>query len=627
MKARRRTRSKLHVVIGLITVLASVVGLTTVLVSVVFDKQCGAKSLFPILPVLPPHVSTPASTTPTTSTGFVTRSGSQLMLNGHPFRFAGANMHWLALDDSANYPSQFRVNDGLDAAREMGATVVRSHDLGISVGCSNCIEPSLGVFNETAFAHVDYVIKAARDRGIRLIIPLTDNWHFAEGGKHTFTDWRGVSDENQFYSNPQVISDFETYIRTLLNHVNTYTGVAYKDDPTIMAWETGNELCPPTDWTQTISTYLKGIDSNHLVVDGRSGVDPNAASLSNVDIVSNHYYPKRISQLENDAQAAQKAGKAFIVGEFDWNDANGGDTLSRFLSTIETNSAVAGDLFWELWSHAEQYGYVSSDKQYTLHYPGDSDAMRFSAQQLRRHAYKMRNLCVPDESAPGVPLITVVIRDGPDDVLVWKGAALAASYTIERSTAGADGPWRVICNKCATDTGTPWKDTTTPAGTLWYRVIAFNLSGVAGRPSSPYQAGSGRMIVDDLNNWGKTYEHSSHLTFDTANSQHMNGDPSGVIRTTATKEYIIWRQAGMISFQAIAYFWPGEPVIHFSIYTSSDGRNWTRSQPAVSSLGGNWLEYIYTLNGLSKVNYIKIIWNNTSKHQWNPELSGVTFTS
>jgi len=97
--------------------------------------------------------------------GFVTRSGTHLLLNGHPFRFAGANLHWLALDDSTNYPSQFRVNDALDAAQEIGLTVIRSHDVGISTGCPNCIEPSLHVFNETALEHVDYVIKAAADRG------------------------------------------------------------------------------------------------------------------------------------------------------------------------------------------------------------------------------------------------------------------------------------------------------------------------------------------------------------------------------------------------------------------------------------------------------------------------------
>src|SRR3989442_20597 len=231
------------------------------------------------------------------STGFVTRSGTRLILNRQPFRFAGANIHWLALDDSTTYPSQFRVNDALDAAKEMGLTVIRSHDLGISTGCPNCIEPALGVFNETALEHVDYVIKAAADRGLRLIIPLTDNWHYPAGGKHNFTDWRGISDENQFYYNPQVFSDFETYTRTLLNRVNIYTGIAYKDDPTIIRWKTGNELQPPTSWTQAISTYIKRVDKNHLIIDGRAGIDPNAARLTNVDILSDHYYPKSIASM------------------------------------------------------------------------------------------------------------------------------------------------------------------------------------------------------------------------------------------------------------------------------------------------------------------------------------------
>ena len=333
--------------------------------------------------IVPTHIKgdLPARTKGSERT-FVTRSGSSLLLNGQPFRFAGANIHWLALDDSTNYPSQFRVNDALDAAKEMGLMVIRSHDLGISTGCPNCIEPSLGVFNETALEHVDYVIKAVGARGLRLIIPLTDNWHYPVGGKHNYTDWRGISDENQFYYNPRVISDFETHIRTLLNRVNIYTGIPYKDDPTILAWETGNELQPPTSWTQTISTYIKSIDRNHLVIDGREGIDPNAAHLTNVDILSDHYYPKSISRMNADASVTMKAGKAFIVGEFDWTDANGRDTLSSFLASMQSNPAVAGDAFWELWSHDDQYGYVSGD-QYTLHYPGDTASMCSSIQLLR----------------------------------------------------------------------------------------------------------------------------------------------------------------------------------------------------------------------------------------------------
>jgi hypothetical protein len=560
---------------------------------------------------------------PFSNTGFVTRSGTQLLLNGQPFRFAGANIHWLALDDSTNYPSQFRVNDALDAAKEMGLTVIRSHDLGISTGCPNCIEPSLGVFNETALKHVDYVIKAASDRGLRLIIPLTDNWHYPAGGKHNFTVWRGISDENQFYYNSQVISDFETYIRTLLNRVNIYTGIAYKNDPTILAWETGNELQPPTGWTQTVSTYIKSIDPNHLVIDGREGIDRNAANLTNIDILSNHYYPKSISKMNADAQAAAKAGKAFIVGEFDWNDANGGDSLSNFLANVQANPNVAGDAFWELWSHNDQYGYANGD-EYTLHYPGDTSAMRSSVRLLRSYAYKMSNQSVPPDSVSGAPLLETVIRNGITNTLVWQGTTVAASYTIERSANGPNGPWSVICNQCATDNNTPWVDTLVPPGPLWYRVIAYNMSGVAGPPSPPFQAGATNIMIDNLNDWSHVYQHSSNLRFDTTYSQYMRGDTSRAIRKTATHEFLTWKQMNMVSFQAITYFWPREPISSFSVYDSADGKSWTQVTPQIANIGGDWLECIYTLQGLSGVNYVKMVWNNTTGQYWNPNLGAVS---
>ncbi len=66
----------------------------------------------------------------------------------------------------------------------------------------------------------------------------------------------------------------------------------------------------------------------------------------------------------------------------------------------------------------------------------------------------------------------------------------------------------------------------------------------------------------------------------------------------------------MVSFQAIVYFWPSEPVSSLSFYTSADGTNWTAVVPGVVSLGGDWLEYVYTLQGLSNTNYVKMVWNN-----------------
>jgi hypothetical protein len=434
------------------------------------------------LALLLPACSSPPP--PASSAGFVARSGSQLLEGGRPFRFAGANIYWLGLDENVggvNYPTPFRVDDALAAAKEMGATVIRSHTLGISVGCALCVEPSPGTFNQAALAHIDYAIKAAGQEGLKLIIPLVDNWHYYHGGKHTFTDWRGIRDENQFYTDPAVIGDFERYIATLLNHVNGYTHVAYKDDPTILAWETGNELAPPLSWTETIAGYLKRLDPHHLVMDGSATPSAGALALPDVDAYTAHYYALRDSALLRDAAAATGAHRVCIVGEYGW-DSTGGDPLPDFLAAI-LRSGAAGDLFWSLFAHSDTYGYVGHDDGYTLHYPGDDASMRRAVALLRAHAYQMEQRAPPADSVPGAPLVTSIAGDA----IAWRGTAVAAAYSVERSTAGPDGPWTVICDRCATDLDAPWRDRTQPAGPSWYRVRAYNRSGVPGDYSPPYR--------------------------------------------------------------------------------------------------------------------------------------------
>ena len=45
------------------------------------------------------------------------------------------------------------------------------------------------------------------------------------------------------HSHPEAIAAQETYLHGLVKHVNPYTGLAYKDDPSIVGFEINNEPC------------------------------------------------------------------------------------------------------------------------------------------------------------------------------------------------------------------------------------------------------------------------------------------------------------------------------------------------------------------------------------------------
>lgn len=116
--------------------------------------------------------------------GFVLRQNSTLWSNGGEYRWGGCNMYWLGLDENVggvHYPTKFRIVDALTTAAGMGMTAVRSHSVGISTGNPLSFEPSLNVFNDSALDAADYAVYVAVQLGIRLIVPLTDNYHYYHG--------------------------------------------------------------------------------------------------------------------------------------------------------------------------------------------------------------------------------------------------------------------------------------------------------------------------------------------------------------------------------------------------------------------------------------------------------------
>lgn len=418
---------------------------------------------------------------------FVTRSGSQLLLDGKQFRFAGPNIYWLGLDenvDGVDYPTTFRVDNVLNTALEMGASVVRSHTLAASHGCPEAIEPELGVFNEQALKKVDYAIQAAGARGLKLIIPLVDNWNYYHGGRQSFTRWRGLEDANAFYTDRQVIGDFKEHIQTIINRVNTYTGVAYKDDAAILAWEIGNELNDaPAAWVQEIAGFIKGQDGNHLVAFGKQfQLDEDKLDIAELDIIDVHYYPPVASSLVADAEKAAQKGKVFIAGEFGWSQGD----LNEFLDAAEAHPSVAGTLFWSLFGHHDRGGYVQHFDGFALHYPGNAQNEELMSRilRLRQHAFAMRGESVPEAGMLDKPIII-----GAEGKIVFRGVAGAAYYTVERSSEGEAGPWSIVYEKRPVDHEEGWHDPVRiHTQEAWYRVKGISLSGQSGAYSDCYHS-------------------------------------------------------------------------------------------------------------------------------------------
>ena len=259
---------------------------------------------------------------------FVTRAGTRLMLDGKPFRFAGGNLDYLALAaDSFGkigatdiyYPSKQMIDDAFAALNKMNGTAARVWS-SASQGCPLCIEPERGKFSETALRQLDYVVYSAGKHHVRLILLFVDPWGYYTGGIEQYKRWRGRGD---FFRDPSLIADYKEYVATLINRKNAFSGVVYRDDPTILAWQPGNELRDaPIEWEREIARYIKSLDRHHLIISSNDfhSVEVEWARIPEVDMVSRHYYPyfgkDFFWTLEHDRDAAKQANKVLVVDEF-----------------------------------------------------------------------------------------------------------------------------------------------------------------------------------------------------------------------------------------------------------------------------------------------------------------------
>ncbi|TYI56371.1 hypothetical protein E1A91_D11G204900v1 [Gossypium mustelinum] len=211
---------------------------------------------------------------------FVRTRRVHFFLNGNPYFANGFNAYWLMY--VASDPSQRpKVSTAFREAAAHGLTVARTW--AFSDGGYRPLQYAPGSYNEQMFKGLDFVIAEARKYRIKLILSLANNYE-SFGGKKQYVNWarsqgQYLTSDDDFFRNPVVKGYYKNHVKTVLNRYNSFTGMHYKDDPTIMAWELMNEPRCTSDpsgrtiqaWIMEMASHVKSIDRNHLLEAGLEG--------------------------------------------------------------------------------------------------------------------------------------------------------------------------------------------------------------------------------------------------------------------------------------------------------------------------------------------------------------------
>lgn len=230
--------------------------------------------------------------------------------------FVGVNL-WYGMNLASRGPGgdRARLDRELDHLRILGVRNMRI--VGASEGPASepwRVAPPLqvapGEYDEAVLDGLDYLVFAAGQRGLRIVVCLNNFW-FWSGGMAAYLAWHDEGPvpyplapdgswhdfqhfASRFYSHPGAIADFERHVVFLLDRVNPHNGLRYREDPTIMAWELANEPRGMNNaeamvrWIHRTAALIKSIDVEHLVTTGSEG-DTTMPIYHGVDFVRDHH--------------------------------------------------------------------------------------------------------------------------------------------------------------------------------------------------------------------------------------------------------------------------------------------------------------------------------------------------
>lgn len=234
---------------------------------------------------------------------FVTVQGDTFYLQGEPYYFVGTNFWYGAyLGSPGETGDRDRLLRELDILSRNGITNLRilaaSESSDLIMSLHPTFQPEPGKYNEELLQGLDFLLMEMAKRNMKAVIFLNNYWQWS-GGMSQYVawitgepiidpdvsgDWSGFMQASaSFYRFEEAQELFRKYMNTVVNRRNVYTGVNYREDPAIMAWELANEPRPGSneggreyygffkEWIADTAKYIHDLDENHLVTTGSEG--------------------------------------------------------------------------------------------------------------------------------------------------------------------------------------------------------------------------------------------------------------------------------------------------------------------------------------------------------------------
>jgi mannan endo-1,4-beta-mannosidase len=266
-----------------------------------------------------------------TSSGFVRREGSRLLLGDAPYRVVGANMWYAAwLGADAPFGDRARLSRELDRLKALGLNNLRIMAAAEEGPLRNSIKPGFsrldGTLNPALLDGLDYALAEIAKRDMTAVVCLGNFWEWSGGfGTWLYRETGEYMDMNDpahpwpaypdatsaFYANNDAVALYHGHVRAIVGRTNSVTGQRYADDPAVMCWQLANEPRPGgTDagvarhreayyaWIDRTAALIRSLDGNHMVSLGHEGTqgahgseDIVRRAHANIDYLTAHIWP------------------------------------------------------------------------------------------------------------------------------------------------------------------------------------------------------------------------------------------------------------------------------------------------------------------------------------------------